>query len=77
VTSQEMVEALQREAMEKGAANAFARLFERRLRRTLREDEQARLRERVETLGPDRVGDVVLDLSADELATWLADPKAR
>lgn len=80
VTSQEMVEALQREAMEKGiekgAANAFARLFERRLRRTLREDEQARLRERVESLGSDRLSDVVLELSVEDLARWLADPQA-
>jgi hypothetical protein len=77
VTSQEMVEALQREAMEKGAANTIAHQFERRLGRALRDEERACVRERIETLGPARVGDVVLDLSADELATWLADPKAR
>jgi hypothetical protein len=77
VTSQEMVEALQREAMEKGAANTVAHQFERRLGRALRDEERACVRERIETLGPDRLGDVVLDLSADELATWLADPKAR
>ena len=34
-------------------------------------------RERTETLGTDRLGDLVLDLSVDELAAWLADPNAR
>jgi hypothetical protein len=77
VTSQEIVEALQREATAKGGADFAAHLLERRLGRRLREDERARLRERTETLGPDRLGDLVLDLSADELAVWLADPNAR
>jgi hypothetical protein len=80
VTSQQLVEALQREAMEKGiekgAANTISRLFERRLQRQLREDERARLDKRIEALGPDRVSDIVLDQSADELARWLADPQA-
>jgi len=75
-----MVEALQREAMEKGieqgAARAFALLFERRLHRKLREAERVRLRERVEILGPARVSDIVLDLPVKELADWLADPRA-
>jgi hypothetical protein len=76
VTSQQMVEALQREAMEEGAERAFAHQFERRLRRVLRDDERACLRKRAETLGLERIGDVVLDLSEDELAAWLADPDA-
>lgn len=80
VTSQQMVEALQREAMgkgvEQGAERAFAHQFERRLRRALRDDERACLRKRAQTLGLERIGDVVLDLSEDELAAWLADPDA-
>ncbi|HWU88749.1 MAG TPA: hypothetical protein VN253_15890 [Kofleriaceae bacterium] len=80
VTSQKIVEALQREATEKGmakgAADLAAHQLERRLGRGLREDERARLRERTETLGPDRLGDLVLDLPVDELAAWLADPNA-
>jgi hypothetical protein len=77
VTSQQMVEALQREALAKGVTDAFAHQLEHRLKRVLREDERARLRERTETLGPDRLGDIVLDLSVEELAAWLADPDAR
>jgi hypothetical protein len=73
VTSQQILETLHRE----GAAKAFAHLFERRLGRALREDERARLHERTETLGPDRLGDLVLDLSVEELAAWLADPNPR
>jgi hypothetical protein len=65
-----------KEGFERGA-QSLAHLFERRLGRPLHDDERALLRERNETLGPDRVGDVVLDLSADELAAWLADPGAR
>jgi hypothetical protein len=33
--------------------------------------------ERLDRLGPDRLGDVVLDLDATALATWLANPNAR
>jgi hypothetical protein len=81
VTSQQIVEALERKAMEKGmekgAARTLVHQFERRLSRALREDEQARLHARTAALGPDRLGDLVLDLSADELAAWLADPAAR
>jgi flagellar biosynthesis/type III secretory pathway protein FliH len=92
VTSQQIVETLQREAreqgieqgiergieqgIEQGAAHAFALLFERRLQRKLREAERARLRERVEILGPARVSDIVLDLPVGELAEWLANPHA-
>jgi hypothetical protein len=80
VTSQQMVEALQREAAEqateKAMEKAFAHQFERRLKRALRDDERACLRKRTETLGPERVGDIVLDLSEAELEAWLADPDA-
>jgi flagellar biosynthesis/type III secretory pathway protein FliH len=89
MNSQQIVEALEREATErgvaqgmaqgvaKGAADLAAHHVERRLGRKLREDERACIRERIETLGPERVGDLVLDLSVDELAAWLADPNAR
>jgi hypothetical protein len=33
--------------------------------------------ERLHEVGPDRLGEVTLVLSADELARWLADPNAR
>jgi hypothetical protein len=61
----------------RGAARTLAHQFERRLGRALREDERARLRERTARLGPDRLGDLVLDLPAGELEAWLADPDAR
>jgi hypothetical protein len=63
--------------MTRGATRALAHQFERRLGRVLRDHERALLRERTEILGPDRLGDLVLDLSADELAAWLAEPNAR
>jgi hypothetical protein len=50
--------------------------FERRLGRRLSPSEQAVLHHRLETLGADRLGDVVLDLDAATLSAWLADPAA-
>jgi len=52
-------------------------LFERRLGRALSAVEHDALLTRFSTLGPDRLGDVVLDLAPDALAAWLADPAAR
>lgn len=64
----------------KGRAEGMSpivRQFERRLGRALDETERGTLVDRLGTLGGDRLGDVVLDLSPDELATWIADPNAR
>ena len=80
MTGQEIMKDTERKGEQKGLAKGTAPLmhqFERRLARPLSEEEHARLIERLDTLGSDRVGDVILDLSADELATWLADPHAR
>jgi Uma2 family endonuclease len=52
-------------------------LFARRLGRPLTEGETATLLARFDTVGPDRLGDVVLDLTPDALAHWLTDPDAR
>ena len=52
-------------------------LFARRLGRPLTEGETATLLVRFDTVGPDRLGDVVLDLTPDALAAWLTDPDAR
>lgn len=51
-------------------------LFERRLTRKLTEAEHRVLHERLTRLGANRLGDVVLDLSADALDAWLGDPNA-
>jgi hypothetical protein len=53
------------------------RLFERRLARPLTDPERKIITDRLDTLGPERLGDVVLDLAPDALASWLADPEAR
>ncbi|MRG97449.1 hypothetical protein [Polyangium spumosum] len=50
----------------------LAHLFERRLRRPLTPHERATLAERLHQQGAERLGDVVLDLSPEDLATWLA-----
>ena len=51
-------------------------MFARRLGRPLADAERAEVLRRLDTLGPDRIGDVVLDLERDALAAWLADPDA-
>jgi hypothetical protein len=51
--------------------------FERRLGRPLTAPEHDTLAQRLHTVGPERLGDVVLDLSPDALAAWLAAPAER
>lgn len=64
-----------REGMREGIA-PLLRLFARRVGRELTDQEHAVVVARLATLGADRLGDVVLDLPATELAAWLADPSA-
>ncbi|MFO0610137.1 MAG: hypothetical protein U0324_43660 [Polyangiales bacterium] len=52
-------------------------LLERRLARPLTDAEHTRLAARFDLVGPERLGDVVFDLTPDALAAWLADPNAR
>ena len=58
------------------AQHALEHQFERRLHRTLTDAERDTLRVRLAALGPERLGDVVLDLDGDTLAAWIADPNA-
>lgn len=64
-----------KEGIEEGL-KPLAHQFERRLGRALTDDEHRTLRERFDRLGSDRLGDVVLDLSPEALAAWLAEPNA-
>jgi len=50
--------------------------FARRLGRPLTPTDHATLVRRLGTHGPDRLGDVVLDLDRDALERWLTDPDA-
>lgn len=60
-----------------GLTSVLSHQCARRLGRTLTDAEQATLLARVESLGPDRLGDVILDLDGAQLGAWLADPTAR
>lgn len=65
---------------QRGEARGIApivHLFERRLARPLTAFEKQRLHGRLGVLGPERLGDVVIDLEPAALAVWLADPDAR
>ena len=54
----------------------LVRQFERRLGRALSEAERGALASRLDVVGPERLGDVVLDLDSAALAAWLASPTA-
>lgn len=92
VTGQKMIDAIEdrgwkrgkSEGRKEGLAEGLARgsellfhQFTRKLERPLTERERATLLRRLDTLGPGRLGDVVLDLDAPALAAWLASPRAR
>ena len=66
--------------LEKGRSEGLGllvRLLAWKLGRPVEYAERSALVARLATLGPERLGDIVLDLAADELAAWLADPAAR
>lgn len=65
------LEAQRAEERRQAELNQLAHQFEHRLGRRLAADEHVVLAARIETLGAAHVGGVVLDLSADELTTWL------
>ena len=72
-----------REARAEGKAEGIAvglrpvlRQCERKLGRTLSGDERTTLHQRLDQLGAERLGDVVLDLDGAALGAWLTDPKA-
>ncbi|UQA58386.1 hypothetical protein [Polyangium aurulentum] len=70
-----LMEEVTRDLLEEGRKEGLAvlaHLFERRLARPLTASERAILVERLREQGAERLGDVVLDLSPEDLATWLA-----
>ncbi len=65
------------EVRKETAEHSLVRLFERKLKRALTEPERGEIARRLETLGEERLGDVVIDLAPADLAAWLVDPNAR
>jgi hypothetical protein len=64
------------EGRDEGRVGILTRQFATRLGRALSETERAVVSERVRALGEDRMSNVVLSLSGEALASWLADPTA-
>lgn len=62
--------------IEKGIERTLAHQFERRLGRALSEPERVTFRARLSALGPERLGEVVLDLDGVALLAWLSDANA-
>jgi hypothetical protein len=67
----DQAERFKAEGRTEGQLQTLIHQFERRLRRTLTLDERDRLAARVREQGAEHIGDIVLDSSPDELATWL------
>jgi hypothetical protein len=55
----------------------LSKLSEKRLKRALREEERDALARKLQTLGAERISDLLLDASPQELLAWLLDPAAR
>ncbi len=73
----ELVKKWRDEARDEGLREGMATMCERRMRRALTATKRAGLVARLDELGPERVGDAVLDLKPDGLAHWLVEPQAR
>ena len=56
-----------------GEVKALAPIVARKLGRALTPEEHVALRTKLSAVGPERVGDIVLDLPGDELARWLGE----
>lgn len=68
------------QGMEKGLKKGlapFVHVFERRLGRTMTEGERRRIAKRMGKDGPEQLGNVVIDMSTEQLAAWLAPRKAK
>ena len=65
-----------REGEQRGRREELRELFARRLLRELDARESVLFVQRCERLGFGRLGEVVLDLDAKQLAAWLANPDA-
>jgi hypothetical protein len=72
----QVAEKAREEGIEKGIESALLHQFTHRLSRGLTASERETFAARLRALGPERLGDVVLDLDAPALAAWLADPDA-
>ncbi|EYF08522.1 hypothetical protein [Chondromyces apiculatus] len=77
VDAQEWYQQQLEEAEQRGRFKAMARLYGIRLGRPLTEAESANLAQRLDRLGEERVGEVMLTSSPDALARWLSDPAAQ
>jgi predicted transposase YdaD len=60
-----------------GQQEVLVRLCEKRLHRSLADDERTTLAARLLTLGVERLEDAFLTLSGEALAAWLHDTTAR
>ncbi|MBI5517558.1 MAG: hypothetical protein HY909_27555 [Deltaproteobacteria bacterium] len=62
--------------LQEGQLKSLVHLFERKLCRDLTKAEHGVLHQRLLAVGPERLGDVVLDLDGPALDAWLRDPAA-
>jgi hypothetical protein len=65
------------EGLQEGSLGVLNKLSEKRLKRPLRDEEKQALSLKCQTLGAERISDLLLDASPEELLAWLLDPAAR
>jgi hypothetical protein len=65
------------EGRQEGSLGVLRKQSEKRLKRALREEERDALARKLQTLGAERISDLLLDASPQELLAWLLDPAAR
>ena len=70
------LDAVLEKGIEAGTVATLEHQFARRLSRPLTDAERATLHAQVKAHGSEHIGDLVLDLSADDLARWIASPEA-
>jgi hypothetical protein len=66
-----------KQGKDEGRLEPVLHLYERRLCRSLTQQERATLVEQMEVQGVEKLTDLALDLSAEEIAQWLADHAKR
>jgi hypothetical protein len=72
-----IIEDLVKFGEDRGVERVYERQFSRRLKRPLSAPEREILQRRIDTLGVDRIDELVLMWRRSALESWLADPAAR
>jgi hypothetical protein len=74
---EEVLPQLRQEGRQEERLELLTKQFAKRLKREMKEEEKAALASKLDSLGPDRLSDVLFALAPDALLPWLLDSNAR